>query len=97
MTLQELLHTIIPATIKWAKAQAKHVALVGNPLPSNLRDFAQRVGVREVDRIRGKFVDSLHIPENSLLKEMAISEGLLGPNMAGLKLRHSIFLVNGQN
>lgn len=77
MTLQEQLHTIIPDAIKWAKAQAEHVALIGNPLQSNLRDFVQRVGVRGVDRIRGKFVDSLPIPENSLLKEMEFQRDYL--------------------
>ena len=95
MDLRSLLPQLLPAAIAWANAQAEHVAQVGQPLTPPLIDIARRVGVKEPERIRVLLVDQLPLPEDAVLREVAIQEGLLGPSMAGLTLGHSIFIVHG--
>lgn len=97
MDLQTHLPELLPAAIAWANFQSEHVALLGQPLPVPLVSVAQRVGVRQPERIRVKLVDQLPIPEEQLLREAAIQTGLLGPHMAGLTLGYSIFIVHGQD
>lgn len=87
----------MPTAIAWAYFQSEHVALVGQPMPPLLVKVAQRVGVRQPERIRVKLVDQLPMPEEPLLKQAAIQTGLLGPQMVGLTLGHSIFVVHGHD
>lgn len=97
MNLQELLPQLLPTAISWANFQSEHVALVGEPLPPTLIEVARRVGVQMPERIRVKIVDQLPMPEEPLLRKAAIETGLLGPQMVGLTLGHSIFIVHGHD
>ena len=94
---QELLPKILPTAIAWANFQSDHVALLGQPLPGPLLEVAQRVGVQQPHRIRIKLVDQLPIPEDQLLKEVAIQTGLLNSQTVGLTLGYSIFIVHGHD
>jgi hypothetical protein len=55
------------------------------------------VGVLHPELIRVKLVDRLPLPEEPMLRQAAIETGLLGPNMVGLTLGYSIFLVHGHD
>lgn len=95
MNLEEVLPQLLPTAIAWANFQAEHVTLVGQPLPPPLIEVARQVGVWQPDKIRVKLVDQLPMPEEPLLRQAAIQTGLLGPEMVGLTLGHSIFIVHG--
>ena len=97
MNLLEALPQLLPTAIAWANFQSEHVAREGQPLPPRLIEVARRVGVRMPERVRVKLVDQLPMPEEPLLKQAAIETGLLGPQMVGLTLGHSIFIVHGHN
>ena len=97
MNLQELLPQLLPTAIAWANFQSEHVALVGQPLPPNLIEVARRVGVQMPERIRVKTVDQIPMPEEPLLRQAAIETGLLGPQIVGLTLGHSIFIAHGHD
>lgn len=97
MDLQEILPKLLPTAIAWANFQSEHVALVGQPLPPPLIEVARHVGVRQPELIRVKLVDQSPMPEEPLLKQAAIQTGLLGPEMVGLTLGYSIFIVHGHD
>lgn len=97
MDLRALLPQLLPHAIAWAEFQSQHVASLGVALPKVQLDAARRVGVRHPELIRVKLVDQLPLPEEPMLRQAAIETGLLGPNMVGLTLGHSIFIVHGHN
>jgi hypothetical protein len=97
MDLHELLPQLLPHAIAWAEFQSQHVASLGMALTEPLQDIARRVGVQRPELIRVKLVDRLPLPEEPVLRQAAIETGLLAPNMVGLTLGHSIFLVNGHD
>jgi len=97
MDLRTLLPQLLPHAIAWAEFQSQHVASLGVALPDTLLAVARRVGVQRPELIRVKLVDSLPVPEEPTLRQAAIETGLLGPNMVGLTLGYSIFLVHGHD
>ena len=54
-----------------------------------------RVGVSQRQLVRVEMVDSLPLPDDSVLRSAALQAGLLGPGMAGLTLGHAIFVCRG--
>jgi len=97
MHLRSLLPQLLPHAIAWAEIQSQHGASLGVALPEALLDVARHVGVQRPELIRVKLVDRLPLPEEPMLRQAAIETGLLGPNMVGLTLGHSIFLVHGHD
>lgn len=95
MELQAVLPQLLPRAIAWAVRQSQHVASLGFALQEAQLTIARRVGVRQPDQVRVKLVERLPLPEEAMLRQAAIETGLLGPNMVGLTLGYSIFLVNG--
>lgn len=94
--LRAALPDLIPEAIIWAKEWAADIAKTGDVLNITGCDIARAVGVAQPERIRIKMVDSLPIPELPLLRQAALEMGLLGPNMIGMTLGHSIFICNGR-
>ena len=97
MDLRTLLPQLLPHAIAGAEFQAQHVASLGVPLPKGLVDVALRVGVQHPELIQAKLVYRLPLPEEPMLRQAAIETGLLGPNMVGLTLGHSILIVSGHD
>jgi hypothetical protein len=97
MNLRELLPQLLPDAIAWAEFQSQHVASLGSALSEELLSVAHRVGVLHPELIRVKLVDRLPLTEEPMLRQAAIETGLLGPNMVGLTLGYSIFLVHGHD
>jgi hypothetical protein len=96
MTHQELMPQLVREAIAWAKAQARHAAQNGKPLAAAGLALAHRVGVKKPQLVRLLQVDQLPIPvEQLLLRQVVLDTGALGPDMTGLTLGHSIFIVHG--
>lgn len=94
MNLQEL----VPEAIAWAKVQAQHVAQIGTPLAAPGLALAEQVGVKHPELVRLLYVSQLPIPVEQLqLRQAVLDTGMLGPDMAGLTLGHSIFIVPGHD
>lgn len=95
MNLMHELPRILPGAVAWAEAQAARAAQVGESLTSLEQDMARSVGVAAPERVRVEIVERLPLPEDTALRAAALQAGLLGPNMTGLTLGHSIFICRG--
>jgi hypothetical protein len=94
--LAQLLPQIVPLAIEWAERVSAQAASTAPGLTDQWKLVAQRAGVRDVDRVRVAVPEQLPFPEHPLLQQAALTTGLLGPNMAGLTLGHTIFVRSGQ-
>ena len=97
VNLEKELPRLLPLAITWAESQSQLVAAEGTILPSGLIEVARRVGVQHPHRIRTKLVDRLPFPDEPVLRQAAIEAGMLGPEMVGLTLGYSIFIVHGHD
>jgi hypothetical protein len=97
MDLRQSLPALLPGAIAWAEARAKRAAEAGITLTAAEQEIARRVGVSQPARVRVEIVDELPLPEEPVLRAAALAAGLLGPEMAGLTLGHSIFIRRGHN
>lgn len=95
MNLLQELPRLLPGAIAWAEARAARAAEVGDSLTPLEQDMARSVGVSAPERVRVEIVERLPLPEDAALRAAALQAGLLGPNMVGLTLGHSIFICRG--
>jgi hypothetical protein len=95
MNLLQELPTFLLGAIAWAEARAARAAEVGESLMPLEQDIARSVGVAEPERVRVEIVERLPLPDDAALRAAALQAGLLGPNMTGLTLGHSIFICRG--
>jgi len=92
------LEALLPEAIAWAKAQAQFVAKSGKPLTAPGLALAQQVGVKHPELVRLLYVAQLPRPvEPLLLRQVVLDTGMLGRDMAGLTVGHSIFIVHGHD
>lgn len=95
MNLLQELPRLLPGAIAWAEVRAARAAEVGESLTPLEEDMARSVGVAAPERVRVEIVERLPLPEDLTLRGAALQAGLLGPNMTGLTLGHSIFICRG--
>ena len=95
MDFLEELPTLLPGAIAWAEARAARAAEVGESLTPLEQDMARLLGVAEPERVRVEIVERLPLPDDAALRGAALQSGIIGPNMTGLTLGHSIFICRG--
>lgn len=95
MDIQFVLPQLIPIAIAWAEEKSREILACGEPLTLTEMDLARRMGVIEANQIRIQMVDTLPLPEDPLLANVARATGLMGPNMTGLTLGHGIYICRG--
>jgi len=95
MNLLQELPMLLPGAIAWAEARAARAAEVGESLTPLEHDMARSVGVAEPERVCIEIVERLPVPEDAGLRAAALQAGVIGPNMTGLTLGHSIFICRG--
>jgi uncharacterized protein YndB with AHSA1/START domain len=93
--LRSELPRLLPAAIAWAEARAKCAAAAGAALSLSELDLARAVGVARPELVRVETVGELPLPHDPALREAALQTGLLGPDMIGLTLGHSILVCRG--
>lgn len=81
----------------WAENESAQIIRLGQPLNEAQIAIARKVGVAQPNKIRIMEVDSLPFPEDSELRHLAQTNGLLSPNMAGLTLGYGIYIRQGQS
>jgi hypothetical protein len=91
--LQQL-DTILPLATKWAEIQEERILTEGKPLSDHGLQDAIIMGVTNPERIRILEVKSIPVPDDPLLKMVAIATGLISPSTAGMALRYGIFIRN---
>lgn len=95
MNLLQQLPRLLPGAIAWAETRAERAAAIGEPLTASEQEVARAVGVAKPELVRVETVERLPLPEDATLRAAALQAGLLGPNMTGLTLGHSIFICRG--
>ncbi len=93
--LRTALPYLLPGAIAWAEALAGEVTASGMSLDDSSMALARAVGVQQPERIRISLVESLPLPDEPTLREVALQTGLLGPGMVGLTLGYSVFICKG--
>ncbi len=86
---------LAPLAIAWAEQHASKISFSGHPLSDTHLLLARKVGVASPEKIRLAFVQQLPLPDDPQLSQAAIQIGMLGPNMIGLTLGHSIYMCIG--
>ncbi len=93
--LKAILPDLLPKAIEWAEGEASRVKSLGRALTNDEISLASRVGVVKPELIRIQSCDCLPMPQDPLLKAVAVQTGLLGPHMAGLTLGYSVLIIQG--
>lgn len=95
LNLAAELPRLLPAVVAWAKAQEAEILATGRSLTALEVPLAAIVGVRDVDKVRIKFVHQLPKPQRQDLRAAADQTGLFGPNMVGMTFGHGIYIRQG--
>jgi hypothetical protein len=93
--LQTVLPILLPSAIRWSETLSSEISQSGKQLSETEISIARDVGVIHPELIRIAMVDRLPLPEDPQLRSAAIQTGLLGPNMVGLTLDHSVLICHG--
>ncbi len=93
--LLSVLPVLLPRAIDWASARSHEILSSGEALTETGIKLATAVGVSQPERVRLSIVQSLPLPEDVELREVALEIGLLGPGMIGLTLGYGIFACAG--
>src|SRR5687768_6036979 len=94
--LHLLLPTLLPKAIEWAESVSAHALERGVALKPHEIAVARIVGVRVPERVRVLRLDTLPLPDDAMLRDAALTAGLLGPGMAGLTLGHAVLVCRGE-
>ncbi len=93
--LEAMLPVLLPGAISWVKEQSELILKTGLPLTDIGVRLAQAVGVSCPEKIRICHVPQLPLPDDPMLREVAVQTGLLGPNMAGITFEYGIYICDG--
>lgn len=96
MDLSQLLPSLVPRAIAWAKDHEAKILRTGVRLSSDGIAIAERVGVLEPARVRLQIVPAIPMPEDPVMAQIVVGQGLFGPHTGGVTLGHGIFLVEGK-
>lgn len=88
---------LLPRAIAWAEEEAKAATAAGFSLNPTAQTMARQVGVSSPDLIRVALVYAMPMPRDAQLCEVAQKIGLLGAQVTGMTLGHSIFIRHGHD
>ncbi len=89
--LAAVLPKLLPQAIEWVESRSAEILARGKPLTAGGLKIARSVGVLDPARIRVELVESLPLPDDQMLRDVALQTGLLGPDMAGVTFGHGIY------
>jgi len=89
--LAAVLPKLLPQAIEWVESCSLEILSKGKPLTAAGIEVARSVGVLDPERIRVELVESLPLPDDQMLRDVALQTGLLGPDMAGVTFGHGIY------
>lgn len=94
----DFINDIIPLACKWVQQQEGIILSKGSPITPDLLKHAQRLGIKNPNKIRILAVPEIVAPNDlhdPLLRTACIQINFLFPNMAGLTLEYGIYVVAG--
>lgn len=96
MDLQQLLPTLVPKAITWAKGREVEILRNGTTLSPQGVATAQHVGVAEPSRVRLQVVSAIPMPNDPVMAQIVVQQALFGPHTGGVTLGYGIYLVEGK-
>ncbi len=81
--LAAVLPKLLPQVIEWVELRSVEILSNGRPLTATGIKVARSVGVLDPERIRVELVESLPLPNDQMLRNVALQTGLIDPDMAG--------------
>ena len=91
-TLLAQFDRLLPLAARWAESLERRIRREGVPLLEEESADAERLGVREPDRVRLLCLASVPVPDDPLLRAAAATIQFLTPATRGLALRYGIFV-----
>ena len=89
--LAAVLPKLLPQAIEWMELCSAEILSKGKPLTAAGIKVARSVGVLEPEKIRVELVENLPLPDDQMLRDVALQAGLLGPDMAGVTFGYGIY------
>lgn len=89
--LAAVLPQLLPQAIEWAELCSAEILSRGKPLTAAGIKVARSVGVLEPEKIRVELVENLPLPDDQMLRDVALQAGLLGPDMNGVTFGYGIY------
>lgn len=83
---------LLPRAVSWIEHQEERITRAGLPLSAVGLADARRIGLQQPDRVRLLRVDSVPLPDDPILRNVAITVGLITPETRGLTARYGIFI-----
>ncbi len=94
--LSAVLPKLLPQAIEWVESCSADILSKGKPLTAAGIEVARSVGVLDPQKIRVELVESLPLPDDQMLRDVALQTGLLGPDMAGVTFGYGIYACTDQ-
>ncbi len=94
--LATVLPKLLPQAIEWMELRSAEILSRGKPLTAAGIRIARSVGVLDPERIRVELVKSLPLPDDQMLRDVALQTGLIDPDMAGGTFGYGIYACKDQ-
>jgi len=94
--LATVLPKLLPQAIEWMELRSAEILSRGKPLTAAGIRIARSVGVLDPERIRVELVESLPLPDDQMLRDVALQTGLIDPDMAGGTFGYGIYARKDQ-
>jgi hypothetical protein len=94
--LAAVLPKLLPQAIEWMQLRSAEILSRGKPLTAAGIRIARSVGVLDPQRIRVELVESLPLPDDQMLRDVALQTGLIDPDMAGGTFGYGIYACKDQ-
>jgi hypothetical protein len=89
---QQTFDRLLPKACKWARIQEEFILARGTPLGPRHTADAERVGVRDLSRVRLLVVDRMPVPEDHELAGAARRTQIITATCRGVALGHGIII-----
>ena len=94
--LAAVLPKFLPQAIEWVEIRSAEIISKGKPLTAAGIKVARSVGVLDPKRIRVELVENLPLPDDQMLRDVALQTGLIDPDMAGGTFGYGIYACKDQ-
>ena len=92
MTNQETFDRLVPVACEWVRAQEQLILSRGFPLDGRYAADADRIGIRDVDRVRILVVDRVPLPDDESLAAAARQTQIITAASRAVALGHGIII-----
>ncbi len=86
----------ITPSIEFAQANEKKALAEGVELTANEKKIAERIGIKNIDKIRVMYVKEFPFPQDKQLAELARTIGFDSPFMGGFTYGYGVYIREGR-